>query len=293
MFMPSEGETDMTPLVTTDWLADHMDDPDIVICDCSFYLPTDPRNATALFLEGRIPGARFFDINAIKDVDSDLPHMLPSPAVFAEMVGALGISNAATVIFYDQLGLFSAARGWWMMRVFGHDRVAVLDGGLPKWKAENRPLETAEPVLPSPTTFTPAPRPDLVRDIDAMQSIVADGAALILDARPAGRFAGTAPEPRAGVRGGHMPGAHNIPFNQVLAADGTMLPPQELRARFAAEGADGSRPVVTSCGTGVTAAVLTLGLAVAGLPIGALYDGSWTEWGSRPDTQVEVASDAG
>jgi thiosulfate/3-mercaptopyruvate sulfurtransferase len=283
----------MTPLVSTAWLAANLENPDLVVCDCSFYLPNDPRNAAALFAEARIPGARFFDIDVIKDTTTDVPHMLPAAGTFAEMVGALGISNRSTVVFYDQVGLFSAARGWWMMRVFGHDEVAVLDGGLPKWRAENRPLETAEAVLPSPTTFTPAPRPELVRDIDAMQAIVADGSALILDARPAGRFAGTAPEPRAGLRGGHMPGAHNIPFNQLLAADGTMLPPDLLRARFAAEGADGSRPVVTSCGTGVTGTVLTLGLAVAGLPTGALYDGSWSEWGARPDTAVESQTDAG
>jgi thiosulfate/3-mercaptopyruvate sulfurtransferase len=278
----------MTPLVSTEWLAANLENPDLVVCDCSFYLPTDPRNATKLFTEARIPGARFFDIDAIKDTTSDLPHMLPTPKDFAEMVGALGISNRSTVVFYDQLGLFSAARGWWMMRVFGHDEAAVLDGGLPKWQAENRPLETAEPVLPSPVAFNATPRPELVRDNGAMQAIVADRSALILDARPAGRFAGTAPEPRPGLRGGHMPGAHNVPFNQLLAADGTMLPADALRARFAAEGADGSRPVVTSCGTGVTAAVLTLGLAVAGLPMGALYDGSWSEWGGRPDTAVET-----
>ena len=283
----------MTPLVTTDWLADHLDDPGVIVCDCSFYLPNDPRNAIVLFAEARIPGARFFDIDAIKDANSDLPHMLPAPEIFAAHMGALGIANTVTVIFYDQLGLFSAARGWWMMRAFGHDRAAVLDGGLPKWRAEGRALETSVPMPPEPATFTPSPRPDLVRDIDAMKAIVDDGSALILDARPAGRFAGTSPEPRAGIRGGHMPGAHNIPFNQLLAADGSMLPPEQLRARFVAEGADGSRPVVTSCGTGVTAAVLTLGLAVAGLPEGALYDGSWTEWGSRPDTRVEAASDAG
>jgi thiosulfate/3-mercaptopyruvate sulfurtransferase len=219
--------------------------------------------------------------------------MLPSAEDFAELVGALGISRRSTVVFYDQVGLFSAARGWWMMRVFGHDAAAVLDGGLPKWRAENRPLETAAAVLPSPVSFEPVPRPKLVRDLAAMQAIVADGSALILDARPAGRFAGTAPEPRPGIRGGHMPGAHNIPISQLLAADGTMLPPDQLRARFAAEGADGTRPVVTTCGTGVTAAVLTLGLAVAGLPPGALYDGSWSEWGGRPDTAVESQTDAG
>ncbi|MCB8875539.1 3-mercaptopyruvate sulfurtransferase [Acidisoma silvae] len=283
----------MTPLVTTDWLADHLDDPKVIICDCSFYLPNDPRSAAGLFAEARIPGSRFFDIDVIKDDATDLPHMLPSPEAFAAHMSRLGIANDATVVFYDQVGLFSAARGWWMMRVFGHDRAAVLDGGLPKWKAEGRPLEIKAPAVPQAAAFVPTARADLVRDVTAMKAIVTEGSALILDARPAGRFAGTAPEPRAGVRGGHMPGAHNIPFNQLLAADGTMLPPDQLRARFAAEGAGGDRPVVTSCGTGVTAAVLTLGLAVAGLPIGALYDGSWTEWGGRPDTAVEVASDAG
>jgi thiosulfate/3-mercaptopyruvate sulfurtransferase len=283
----------MTPLVSTEWLAANLENPDLVVCDCSFYLPNDPRNAATLFAEARIPGARFFDIDAIKDTASDLPHMLPSAATFAEMAGALGISNRSTVVFYDQVGLFSAARGWWMMRVFGHEAAAVLDGGLPKWRAENRPLETAEAVLPSPVAFSATLRPELVRDLAAMRAVVADGSALILDARPAGRFAGTVPEPRPGLRGGHMPGARNIPFNQLLAADGTMLPPDVLRARFAAEGADGSRPVVTSCGTGVTAAVLTLGLAVAGLPTGALYDGSWSEWGARPDTAVEPQTDAG
>jgi thiosulfate/3-mercaptopyruvate sulfurtransferase len=282
----------MTPLVSTEWLAENLDEPDLVVCDCSFYLPTDPRNALALFAESRIPGARFFDIDAIKDTESALPHMLPSAEDFAELAGALGISRRSTVIFYDQIGLFSAARGWWMMRVFGHDAAAVLDGGLPKWRAENRPLETAAPVLPSPVAFAPAPRMRLVTDLAAMKRIVADGSALILDARPAGRFAGTAPEPRPGLRGGHMPGARNIPFNQLLTVDGTMLPPDQLRARFAQAGADGTRPVVTSCGTGVSAAVLTLGLAVTGLPPGALYDGSWSEWGARPETDVESQTNA-
>jgi thiosulfate/3-mercaptopyruvate sulfurtransferase len=268
----------MTPLVSTAWLADHLQDPDLVVCDCSFYLPTDPRHAAALFAEARIPCARFFDIDVIKDTESDLPHMLPAPADFAELAGALGISRRSTVVFYDQLGLF-----------FGHDEAAVLDGGLPKWRAENRALETTAAVPPRPVTFEPAPRPRLVKDLDAMKRIVADGSALILDARPAGRFAGTTPEPRPGLHGGHMRGARNIPFSELLAADGTMLPADALRARFSAAGADGTRPVVTTCGTGVTAAVLTLGLAVAGLPPGALYDGSWSEWGGRSDTAPDTA----
>jgi thiosulfate/3-mercaptopyruvate sulfurtransferase len=277
----------MTPLVSTDWLAENLGRPDLAICDCSFYLPTDPRNARALFEAAHIPGARFFDIDAIKDTTSSLPHMLPPAAEFEEMVGALGLSNASTIVFYDQLGLFSAARGWWMMRVFGHAKVAVLDGGLPKWRAERREVDTGVPTPPAPARFSAALHAEQLRDLGAMKTIVADRSAVILDARPAGRFAGTAPEPRLGLRGGHMPGAASLPHSELLEPDGTLRPVEVLRTRFLAAGADGTRPIVTTCGTGVTAAVLTLGLAVAGLPTGALYDGSWSEWGADPTTIVE------
>ena len=278
----------MTPLVSVEWLATHLRDQNLVVCDCTAYLPTEAKNAAAEFAIAHIPGARLFDIDVIADTDTDLPHMAPSPGRFARLVGQLGVSNASTVVFYDQKGLFSAARGWWMMRLFGHDAAAVLDGGLPAWRRAEQPVEAGPPAIPASVTFRPDYHPRLLRGIGDMIANVTSREELVLDARAAGRFDASVPEPRAGMRGGHIPGARSVPFTELLRPDFTMRTPDELRARLAIAGANGLQPVVTSCGTGVTAAVITLAMAVAGLPIGALYDGAWTEWGGRPDTPVET-----
>ena len=276
------------PLVTTEWLAAHLDQPGLVVLDATLYLPNEARDARAEFRAARIPGARFFDIDEVADSDTDLPHMVPTAGRFGRLVGALGIGNDSFCMFYDQRGVFSAARGWWLMGLFGHDRAGVLDGGLPKWLREGRPTETGEPPAPSPAGFRPDFRAAWLRGIGDMLANVATGAELVLDARAAGRFAAQVPEPRAGMRGGHIPGSASLPFTELLAPDFTLLPPDALRARLAAAGVDATRPVVTSCGSGVTAAVITLAMVRAGLPPGAVYDGSWTEWGGRPDTPVEI-----
>jgi thiosulfate/3-mercaptopyruvate sulfurtransferase len=276
----------MKPLVSTQWLADNLGE--VLVFDCTKYLPTEPRNAQAEFAAGRIPSAGFFDIDAIADTDSDMAHMVPAAGRFARMVGDLGISTTSRVVFYDQKGLFSAARGWWMMGLFGNDRCGVLDGGLPKWIAEGRTLEAGAPPHAKPVMFRPNFRSLRLRGIGDMLGNVATKHELVVDARPAGRFNATVAEPRPGIRGGHIPGAVNLPASDVLAPDQTMLAKEELRAKFAAIGVDGTRTVVTSCGSGITATVLTLAMTHAGLPTGAVYDGSWTEWGGRPDTPIEV-----
>ena len=279
----------MTPLVSTEWLAAHLAAPDLRIFDATFYMPAEPFDAMAIFAQGHLPGARFFDLDAVADQETDLPHMVPSAGRFERMVAAFGVSNRDRIVFYDQKGLFSAARGWWLMRLFGHTRAAVLDGGLPKWRAEGRTVQSGLPAPVPAGTFKANLRAGRLRGLGDMMHNSVTGAELVLDARAAGRFDGTAPEPRPGLPSGHMPGAASLPASELLGPDHTMLAPDALLARFAAAGVDGTRPVVTSCGTGVTAAILSLGMAVAGLPEGALYDGSWTEWAGRPETPKVVS----
>ncbi len=274
----------MDPLISTDWLAEQLAVPDLVVFDATKYLPGEGKDGAEEFVRAHVPGARFFDIDVIADPDTALPHMAPSPGRFERLMGELGVSNASRVVFYDQKGIASSPRGWWMMGLFGHDQAFVLDGGLPKWLREGRPVETGPAATPAPATFQAAFRATRLRGIGDMLA----GGELVLDARPAGRFTGSAPEPRAGLPPGHIPGSRNVPSSSLLNQDGTMLDPAALRASLAAAGADGTRPVVTSCGSGVTATILSLGLLRAGLPQGAVYDGSWTEWAGRPDTIKET-----
>ena len=261
---------------------------DLVVLDATWYLPADPRNARELYASARIPGARFFDLDLIADRESALPHMVPTPDKFARHVGKLGVTNASRVVCYDQHGMFSAPRARWMLRLFGHDQVAVLDGGLPKWRAEARVLQSGPPEQVTPVRFRSALRAGLLRGLGDVRDNLQTRRELVIDARSTDRFHARVPEPRPGLRGGHMPGACNLPCGELLTPQQTFRPAAALRARFAELGVDGHSAVITSCGSGLTAATLNLGLAVAGLPEGALYDGSWTEWGGRDDTPVET-----
>ncbi len=276
----------MDPLVSTQWLAAELGKPDLVVFDATMYLPNEDKDGATEFRAAHIPGARFFDIDQVADPDTDLPHMVPSPGRFAKLMAALGVANTSRVVFYDQKGLSSAARGWWLMGLFGHDAAAVLDGGLPKWRREGRDVEAGAPPAPAPAVFRPDFRPTRLRGVGDVLGNVGRQAELVLDARAAGRFTGAVPEPRAGMRSGHIPGSASVPYTELLNPDGTFRPAAALAARFAAAGVDGTRPVVTSCGSGVTACILTLGLRLSGLPEGAVYDGSWTEWGGRADTPI-------
>jgi thiosulfate/3-mercaptopyruvate sulfurtransferase len=248
-------------------------------------MPAEARNGREEHLQVHIPGAVFFDIDAIADQTTDLPHMLPTPDAFAKAAGALGLSRDADIVVYDVHGIRSAARVWWTLRAMGYDKVHVLDGGLRKWLAEGRPVESGA-VSPTTVEVTPKFDPGLVRAADDVRQILASGAARMVDARSAARFTGEAPEPRAGLRSGHMPGAANVPWEKVIADDGTLRPPAELTAVFEAGGIDLAAPIVTTCGSGVTASVLALALARLGLERTAVYDGSWTEWGGLADAPV-------
>ena len=270
----------MSNLVSTQWLADHLHAPDVVVLDASWHLPAAKRNPREEFLAVRIPGARFFDIDALSDPASSLPHMLPSPAQFASGVKKLGVGDGKKIICYDSAGLFSAARCWWMFKVFGHDDVAVLDGGLPKWLREGRPTEDGPPAAVQERHFTPRVRSMMVKTLADVAKGLNGGLVQVADARSGTRFRGEEQEPRPGVRPGHMPGASNVHYASLLAADGTMKPQAELREKFASAGISFEKPVITSCGSGVTAAILTLALTELGVRDHALYDGSWTEWGA-------------
>lgn len=273
-------------IVSTQWLADHLGSPDIAIIDASWHLPTANRDAKKEFAEAHIPGAQFFDIDELSDTASSLPHMLPSPEKFSSRMRKMGIGDGKRVIAYDSVGLFSAARAWWMFKVFGHDDVAVLDGGLKKWLAEGRATEDG-PALPRQERhFTARFKGSMVKDMKEVAAALKSGTAQVADARSGTRFRGEEVEPRPHVRAGHMPGARNVHYASLLKADGTLKSPTEITAVFEAAGVDLAKPVITSCGSGVTAAILTLGLTLTGARDHALYDGSWTEWGGTPDNSV-------
>lgn len=274
------------PLVTTEWLAAHLGEPDLRVVDATSYLPHLKRDARAEFEQVHIPGAVFFDIDAVADHSIPLPHMLPTPAAFAEAVGALGIGRGDRVVAYGGRGLIASARVWWTFRVFGHDQVLVLDGGLAKWRKEGRPVGSGTP-SPAPRRFAATLHKELRADLDRMLAILERRDAQIIDARSRGRFAATEPEIRPGLRGGHIPGSLNLPYTELFSTpDDEMLPLEDVRAAFRLAGLDPARPVVTTCGSGVSAAVLALAMYRLGRRDAAVYDGSWTEWGGRADTPV-------
>lgn len=276
---------DPRTLVSTAWLGAHLEDPDLRILDASWYLPQMARDARAEYAAAHIPGARFFDIDEMSDHRSALPHMAPPPEKFISRMRTMGVGDGHQVVVYDGMGIFSAARVWWTFRLMGKTDVAVLDGGLPKWRAEGRPLEDMPPVLRD-RHMTVQRQAGLVKDVTQVAQASKLGDHEILDARSPGRFRGEEPEPRPGLRCGHIPGARNVPFQTLLNPDGTMKDPAALRAVFDAAGVDLARPVITSCGSGVTAAIINLALERIGHRDHALYDGSWAEWGMYDDLKI-------
>jgi len=278
--------TAASPLVSTDWLARHLAAPDVRIADASWYLPAAGRDAKAEYASAHIPRAVFFDIDDLSDEKSALPHMLPPAAKFASRMRRLGLGDGNLIVVYDGAGIYSAPRAWWMLRAMGHEDVAVLDGGLPKWRRESRPLEDLAP-RPHPRHFTPRPNNGLSRNFDQMIANLQSRAEQVVDARGAARFRGEEAEPRAGVEPGHIPGSSNVPYTDLIAEDGTLKPKEALRQLFADRDISLEHPLVTTCGSGITAAIDLLALAQLGARRLALYDGSWAEWGGRADAPKE------
>ncbi len=270
--------------VSTEWLDAHLGDPELRVIDASWHLPTTARKGDAEFRAGHIPGAVFFNIDAIADTSSGLPHMLPDADAFARAMGELGLGDDMRFVIYDSAGLFAAARVWWTLRAFGAQLVLILEGGLPKWTHEGRAIEAGE-ATPKPAVFTPRLDHAMVAGLADVRAALASGSAQVVDARPSDRFEGRAAEPRPGLKSGHMPGALNLPYGEVIA-HGTLKPKAELVETLAAHGVDLSRPVVTTCGSGVTAAIIALAVEEAGGRLAGLYDGSWAEWGGRDDCPV-------
>ena len=281
--MPDDPKT----LVSTDWLADHLKDPDLRVFDASWYLPDMGRDARAEYEEAHIPGARFFDIDELSDQRSELPHMAPPPEKFISRMRAMGVGDGHQVVVYDGAGMFSAARVWWLFRLMGKTDIAVLDGGFPKWKAEGREVEDMPPVLRD-RHITVSKQNHLVKDVTQVAAAAKLKDHEILDARSPSRFRGEEPEPRDGLRSGHIPGSRNVHYRSLLNDDGTMKAPEELRAAFEKAGVDLSKSVITTCGSGVTAAILSLALERIGHRDHALYDGSWSEWGAFDYLAVET-----